>query len=316
MPTLDGATGWLNSKPLTPAELRGKVVLVDFGTFSCINWQRTLPHVRAWADKYRRLGLVVIGVHTPEFGFEKDIDNVREAIGQIKVGFPVAVDSERAIWGAFNNQYWPALYLVDASGMIRFHHFGEGAYEQTEKAIQQLLIEAGAKDVDTALVQVEGVGSQAEADWSSLRTGETYVGRDRAENFASPGGLTSGRARPYAAPERLPLNRWALAGEWKVESELAALTRANGRIVYRFHARDLHLVMGPAAKGRTVPFRVRIDGRPPGPAHGVDVDAEGRGVLVERRLYQLIRQARPVEDRQFEIEFLEPGVEVFSFTFG
>jgi thiol-disulfide isomerase/thioredoxin len=316
MPSLDGATGWLNSRPLSAAELRGKVVLVDFGTFTCINWQRTLPHVRAWADKYKRQGLVVIGAHTPEFGFEKDIDNVRAAIAQLRVDFPVAVDSERAIWVAFANQYWPAIYLVDAKGTIRFHHFGEGAYDRTEKAIQQLLTEAGAKDVDTSLVQVEGTGSQAQADWASLRSEETYVGSGRAENFASPGGLTVDRARLYATPGRLALNRWALAGEWKVRSELAASTRANGRIVYRFHARDLHLVMGPAVKGTNVPFRVLLDGRPPGAAHGTDVDAEGRGVLVEKRMYQLIRQPSPVEDRQFEIEFREPGVEVFSFTFG
>jgi thiol-disulfide isomerase/thioredoxin len=316
MPDLGGAIDWLNSKPLTAAGLRGKVVLIDFWTYTCINWQRTLPHLRAWADKYKGQGLVVIGVHSPEFGFEKDVDNVRAASAQLKVDFPIAVDSERAIWRAFANQYWPALYVVDARGTIRFHHFGEGAYERSEQAIQQLLVEAGAKDVDTALVQVEGAGSLAQADWKSLRSGETYVGRDRAENFASPGGIGPARTHVYEAPERLPLNRWALAGEWNVERELATPTRANGRIVYRFHARDLNLVMGPKAKGMTVPFRVLIDGRPPGHAHGADVDAEGRGLLVEPRMYQLIRQAQPIEDRQFEIEFLEPGVEVFSFTFG
>jgi len=316
MPALDGAIEWLNSKPLTTAELRGKVVLVDFWTYTCINWQRTLPHLRAWADKYKGQGLVVIGVHTPEFGFEKDLDNVRTATAQLDVGFPVAVDSNRAIWRAFENQYWPALYIVDARGTIRFHHFGEGAYDRSERAIQQLLVEAGAKDVDTALVQVEGRGSQAQADWNSLRTEETYIGSGRAENFASPGGLASGRTRVYAAPDPLPLNRWALAGEWNVRRELATPTRANGRIVYRFHARDLHLVMGPQTKGKSVPFRVLVDGRPPGAAHGSDVDADGRGLVVESRMYQLIRQPQPVEDRQFEIEFLEPGVEVFAFTFG
>jgi len=258
----------------------------------------------------------VIGVHTPEFGFEEDIDNIREATAQLKVGHPVAVDSEHAIWRAFDNRYWPALYFVDARGTIRHHHFGEGDYEQSERTIQQLLIEAGAKGVDAGLVRVDGAGSQAEADWGNLRSSETYVGYDRADNFASPGGMTSGRKRLYAAPNRLRLNTWALSGDWTVEREAATLERSNGRILYRFHARDLHLVMGPAARGKSVPFRVLIDGQPPGPAHGVDVDAQGRGVLVEHRLYQLIRQPMPVVDRQFEIEFLEPGVEAYSFTFG
>ena len=316
MPALDGAVEWLNSKPLTAAELRGKVVLVDFWTYSCINWQRTLPHVSAWADKYKDQGLVVIGVHTPEFGFEKDIDNVRKASALLKVDFPVAVDSGHAIWRAFDNGYWPALYFVDARGTIRHHHFGEGDYERSERIIQQLLIEAGAEGVDTGLVRVDGVGSQAEADWGNLRSPETYVGYDRAYDFASPGGITLARKRLYAAPDQLGLNKWALSGDWTVEREAATLERANGRILYRFHARDLHLVMGPAARGESVPFRVLIDGRPPGPAHGVDVDAQGRGVLVEHRLYQLIRQPEPVVDRQFEIEFLERGVQAYSFTFG
>jgi len=316
MPSLEGAVEWLNSKPLTAAELRGKVVLIDFWTYSCINWQRTLPYVRAWADKYKDQGLVVIGVHTPEFSFEKDLDNVRRASSQLKVGHPVAVDSAREIWGAFDNRYWPAQYFIDARGKIRHHHFGEGDYERSERIIQKLLTEAGAKGVGADLVRVEASGIQAEADWSNLRTQETYVGHDRAENFASPGGMTPGRLRAYAAPDRLGLNTWALAGDWTVQGEAATLERPNGRIVYRFHARDLHLVMGPAVRGKSVPFRVLIDGEPPGPAHGVDVDAQGRGVIGEHRLYQLIRQPGPIVDRQFEIEFLEPGVQAYSFTFG
>jgi len=316
MPALDGAVIWLNSKPLSTAELRGKVVLVDFWTYTCINWQRTLPHVRAWADKYKSQGLVVIGVHTPEFRFERDVDNVRAASARLGVDYPVAVDSEQALWRAFRNEYWPALYIVDARGSIRYHHFGEGRYEQSEKVIQQLLVEAGAKDVDTSLVRVDGAGSLADGDWDDLRSPETYVGAARAENFAGPGGLTVGRSKLYATPEQLRLNQWALAGDWKVEDEAATLERANGRIGFRFHARDLHLVMGPAARGKPVPFRVLIDGKPPGPAHGSDVDAEGKGMLVEQRMYQLIRQPKPIVDRQFEIEFLEPGSQVYSFTFG
>ena len=315
MPELDGAVEWLNSKPLTAAGLRGKIVLVEFWTYSCINWQRTLPYVRAWADKYKEHGLVVIGVHTPEFEFEKNLDNVRKATADLKVSYPVAVDSQRTIWRAFENEYWPALYFVDARGMIRHRQFGEGNYERSERIIQQLLIEAGAKDVGAELVHVEGGGSQAEADWASLRSSETYVGYDLSPNFTSPGGMRDGQ-RIYAAPDRLGSESWALAGEWSVEREAARLHRANGRILYRFHARDLHLVMGPAGKGQPVRFRVLLDGRPPGPAHGTDVDAEGRGLLVEHRLYQLIRQPRPVVDRQFEIEFLEPGADVYAFTFG
>jgi thiol-disulfide isomerase/thioredoxin len=316
MPSLDGAVEWLNSKPLSAAELRGKVVLIDFWTYSCINWQRTLPHVRAWADKYRDQGLVVIGVHTPEFGFEKDIDRVREASAQLHVDYPVAVDSGRAIWRAFGNAYWPALYFIDAAGMVRHHHFGEGEYERSERVIQQLLVEAGAKGVGAELVRVDGAGTHAEADWSNLRTPETYIGSERAQNFASPGGIGQDRKRAYRAPERLRLNTWALSGDWTVGPEAATLDRANGRIFHRFHARDLHLVMGPAARDKPVPFRIFLDGKPPGAAHGADVDAQGRGVLVEHRLYQLVRQPAPVVDRQFEIEFLEPGVDAYSFTFG
>lgn len=316
MPDLDGAVEWLNSKPLTTAELRGKVVLVDFWTYSCINWHRTFPYVRAWANKYRAHGLVVIGVHTPEFGFEKEIDNVRTAASQLRIDYPIAVDSEHVIWRAFDNLYWPALYFVDSNGKIRHHQFGEGDYEQSERVIQQLLVEAGAKDVPPELVRADGAGIQADADWKNLHSQETYVGHDRAENFSSPGGLTLARERLYSPPEQLGLNKWALSGLWRVDREAAVLKRANGRILHRFHARDLHLVMGPSVRGRHVPFRLLIDGKPPGSDHGVDVDSDGRGVLVEHRLYQLIRQQPPVVDRVFEIEFLEPGVDAYSFTFG
>jgi thiol-disulfide isomerase/thioredoxin len=317
MPSLEGAVEWLNSKPLGAAELRGKVVLVDFWTYSCINWQRTLPYLAAWDRKYRAQGLVVIGVHTPEFEFEKDIDRVSEATGQLRVGYPVAVDSDAAVWRAFHNAYWPALYIVDAKGVVRHHHVGEGGYEQSERAIQQLLAEAGAQGVASGLVQVDGPGSQAPADWRNLRSPESYVGHARAENFASPGGFARNRSRAYEAPAAgLRLNGWALAGNWTVGAEAARLDRAGGRIVYRFHARDLHLVMGPATGGQPVPFRVRIDGKPPGTAHGADVDADGRGVLVQTRLYQLIRQDGPITDRRFEIEFDAPGAQAYSFTFG
>jgi hypothetical protein len=258
----------------------------------------------------------VIGVHTPEFSFEKDVANVRKLTADLKVDYPVAVDSERAIWRAFDNMYWPALYLVDARGAIRYQQFGEGDYERSERMIQQLLVEAGAKGVGSDLVRVEGSGSQAEADPDNLKSPETYIGHDRAENFASPGGMTAGKQRSYAAPTRLGLNTWALAGDWTIEGEAATLARPNGRVLYRFHARDLHLVMGPAVRDKGVPFRVLIDGQPPGAAHGADVDAQGRGMLVEQRLYQLIRQPKPVADRLFEIEFLEPGAQAFAFTFG
>lgn len=316
MPSLDGAVEWLNTRPLNATELRGKVVLVEFWTYSCINWLRTFPHVRAWAEKYKDHGLVVIGVHTPEFGFEKDLSRIRLAMSQLRVNYPVAVDSHYTIWRAFRNSAWPALYFVDAQGIIRHRHLGEGDYERSERIIQQLLIEAGAKGVDSGLVQVEGEGSQAQPDWQNLRSPETYVGYARAQNFLSPGGWSRDRDRNYAVPDKLPLNAWAISGDWRVGSEAAMLQRSNGRILYHFHARDLHLVMGPAANGKPVPFRVLVDGRPPRAAHGADIDAEGRGTLVEHRLYQLVRQQGAVKDLQFEIEFLESGVDVFAFTFG
>ncbi len=315
LPSLAGATGWLNSPPLTPSGLRGKVVLIDVWTYTCINWLRTLPYIRAWAEKYRDQGLVVIGVHTPEFGFEHDVDNVRRAAKEMRVDYPVALDNDYAVWQAFNNHYWPALYFVDAKGHIRHHHFGEGEYEESERVIQQLLAEKGANPGHD-LVAVDARGIEAAPDWSSARSPENYVGYERSENFASPGGAVPYRTHRYAAPERLRLNQWALAGDWTVGKQATALNRAGGRIVYRFHSRDLHLVMGPAAPGASVRFRVLIDGQPPGAAHGGDVDDQGYGTVTEQRLYQLIRQPKPIADHQFEIEFLGSGVEVFAFTFG
>jgi thiol-disulfide isomerase/thioredoxin len=315
LPSLDGATAWLNSSPLTPAGLRGKVVLIDIWTYTCINWLRSLPYVRAWAEKYKDRGLVVIGVHTPEFGFEHNLDNVRQAAKGMRVDYPIAVDNDYAIWRALNNQYWPALYFVDAEGRIRHHKFGEGDYEQSEKVIQQLLAEAG-RGTGQELVSVDGRGLEAAADWGSLKTPENYLGYDRTENFASPGGAVLEQRRVYTAPARLKLNKWALSGDWTMGKQATELTKGGGRILYRFHARDLHLVMGPVAQGKPVRFRVLIDGKPPGAAHGADVDEEGYGTATQQRLYQLIRQPAPIADRQFEIEFLDSGVEVFAFTFG
>jgi len=316
VPSLGGAAGWLNSPPLTAAELRGKVVLIDFWTYSCINWRRSLPYVRAWAEKYKSRGLVVVGVHTPEFEFEKNVDNVRGAVKAMRVDYPVAIDNDYAIWNAFRNNSWPALYFVDVRGRIRHHHFGEGEYDKAEVIIQQLLSEAGVPGIGRDLVAVDPRGVEAAADWVSLRSPENYVGYERTENFASPGGAALGKRRVYAAPTRLNLNHWALSGEWTVEKEATVLNKGNGRIVYRFHARDLHIVMGPAVRGSPVRFRVLIDGKAPGVAHGIDVDEQGNGAVAEPRMYQLIRQPKPVADRQFEIEFLDPGVQVFSFTFG
>jgi thiol-disulfide isomerase/thioredoxin len=315
-PSLGGATGWLNSSPLAAASLRGKVVLIDIWTYTCINWLRTLPYVRAWADKYRTQGLVVIGVHSPEFAFEKDVDNVRRAAKDMKVEYPIAIDSDHAIWRAFKNEYWPALYLIDAQGRIRYHQFGEGNYDQTERAIQQLLSEAGAGGAGRELVAVDGKGLEAAADWRSLKSPENYVGYERTANFASPGGPVLAKGRVYDVPAKLKLNQWALSGDWTIEKHATVLNKPNGRIAYRFHARDLHLVMGRVSPGAPVRFRVLIDGKPPGVAHGSDVDEQGNGKVTEQRLYQLIRQPKPVADRQFEIEFLDTGVEVFAFTFG
>ena len=316
LPPLGGATGWLNSQLLTAADLRGKVVLIDFGTYTCINWLRSLPPVRGWARKYEEQGLVVIGVHTPEFRFEKDVDNVRRAVKDMKIDFPIAIDNDHAIWHAFENQYWPALYVIDAQGRIRHHQFGEGEYEEAERIIQQLLGEAGFGGIGDRLAAVDARGVEAEADWADLKSPENYLGHERTENFVSPGGAVLDKSRVYAAPARVKLNDWALSGAWTVKKDAIVLNKVSGRIAYRFHARDLHLVMGPAVRGAAVRFRVLIDGQPPGAAHGTDVDDQGNGTVAEQRLYQLIRQPNPVVDRQFEIEFLDPGVEAFAFTFG
>jgi thiol-disulfide isomerase/thioredoxin len=316
MPSLAGATQWLNSPPLTAAGLRGSVVLAQFWTYTCINWLRTLAYVRAWSEKYKDQGLVVLGVHTPEFDFEHDLDNVRRAAKALRVGYPVATDNDYAIWNAFDNHYWPALYFVDAQGQIRHHQFGEGQYEQSEMILQQLLAEAGIGGLGHGLVLVDPGGVEAAADWDSLWSPENYLGSERTENFASPDGAVLGTQHVYAVPERLRLNHWALAGDWTVQRQAIALNQADGGIAYRFHARDLHLVMGPAARGSPIRFRVRIDGQPPGTAHGVDVDDQGNGTVTEPRLYQLIRQPGPVTERTFEVTFLDPGVQAYAFTFG
>jgi thiol-disulfide isomerase/thioredoxin len=314
--SLGTATAWLNSPPLTEAGLRGKVVLVEFWTYTCINWLRAQPFVRAWAEKYKDQGLVVIGVHAPEFSFEKDLDNVRRAVKDLRVDYPVAVDNDHEIWRAFDNNYWPALYFVDVKGRVRHHQYGEGRYAESERVIQQLLAEAGGSDAGGALVSVAGRGVEAAADWGSLKSSENYLGIARTVNFASPGGPRADQRQVYTPPERLRLNEWALSGTWTMGKEGVALQKASGRIVYRFHARDLHLVMGPTAGGASVRFRVLIDGKPPGDAHGVDVDAQGYGTVDAQRMYQLIRQPGRIADRQFEIEFLDAGVDAFAFTFG
>ena len=312
--SLARATTWLNSSPLTDVELQGKVVLIEFWTYSCINWRRQLPYVRAWAEKYKDQGLVVIGVHAPEFSFEKDIENIRWAVKDMGISFPIAVDSDHAIWRGFNNEYWPALYFVDAKGGIRHTQFGEGEYEQSERVIPKLLVEAGVGGSRNELVSVDARGAEAAADWSHLQSGENYLGYARTENFASS--ASPDKPRVYSVTKHLGLNEWALSGDWTMGREAIRSNQPSGRIAYRFHARDLHLVMGPAASGTSARFQVLIDGHAQGNAHGVDVDEEGNGTIVEPRMYQLIRQQPPIIDRQFEIRFLDAGVEAFSVTFG
>jgi thiol-disulfide isomerase/thioredoxin len=314
--SFDGATGWLNSPPLTAAGLRGKVVLVNFWTYTCINWLRQLPYVRAWAGRYSGPGLVVVGVHTPEFGVEQDAGNVRRAVAEMGIDYPVATDNNYAIWRAFDNHYWPALYFADAQGQIRHHHFGEGEYGQSEMVIRRLLAAAGSAGAGHDLVSVDARGVEAPADWDALRSPENYTGYERTENFASPGGAAPGQPRVYAAPAELRLNHWALSGDWTMEAQAATLNQAGGQIAYRFGARDLHLVMGAAAPGASIRFRVLIDGEPPGAAHGADLDSQGSGMVSYPRLYQLIRQPGPVTDRTFEITFLDPGARAYVFTFG
>jgi thiol-disulfide isomerase/thioredoxin len=316
LPSFEGATGWLNSPPLSAEGLRGKVVLVNFWTYTCINWLRQLPYVRAWAGKYAGQGLVVIGVHTPEFTFEHNLDNVRRAVQDTRVDYPVAIDNDYAVWSAFANHYWPALYFADAQGRIRHHHFGEGEYQRSEMVIQQLLDEAGSTGTGHDLVAVDARGAEAPADWTTLRSPENYAGYGRTENFASPGGVVPGKPHLYTAPERLRLNDWALAGDWTMEEEATTLNMAGGQIACRFQARDVNLVMGPAAPGTPVRFRVLIDGQPPGADHGTDVDQNGSGTLSEQRLYQLVRQQGHVTERTFEITFPDSGAAAYSFTFG
>ena len=317
LPSLSGATAWLNSAPLTAEQLRGKVVLVDFWTYSCINCLRALPYVKMWYDKYHDHGLVIIGVHAPEFAFEKDLGNVRRAVADLGVRYPVALDNDYAIWQGFNNQYWPAHYFIDGSGRIRSHHFGEGEYANSEQIIRRLLTEAGYRDLPAeGAVPAAAGGVQAAGDEQHVRSPETYVGYARAERFASSGGLMPERSQNYQAPAALKLNQWALSGDWTVGAEKAVLGQASGKIIYQFYARDLHLVLGPGRSGKAVRFRVQIDGADPGESHGADTDANGRGTIQGQRLYQLIRQSGAVGEHRFSIEFLDPGVEAYSFTFG
>jgi thiol-disulfide isomerase/thioredoxin len=315
LPDLSGATSWLNSPPLNRSQLKGKVVLIDFWTYSCINCLRSLPYLRAWDEQYRASGLVIIGVHTPEFDFEKDPANIQKALRKFGITYPVAVDSQHRIWSAFHNQYWPAHYFIDATGKVRFHHFGEGDYEESEQWIQKLLKERnGPRQSSPAPTSLRANGAEVAADGSALGSPETYIGYSRAERFASPGGLQADREHVYLAPQWLQRNQWGLSGTWVEHDEAAVLNAAHGSILFRFHARDLHLVLGPGAG--QVRFRVRIDGHAPGADHGVDCDEQGLGTVTEDRLYQLVRQHGRIEDRTFEIEFLDPGVKAFSFTFG
>ena len=315
LPSLSGAVEWLNSPPLTAEALKGKVVLVDFWTYSCINCLRTIPYVRAWAEKYKDKGLVVIGVHTPEFAFEQSVANVKKAISDLGIKYPVAIDNDYGIWRAFKNQYWPAHYFIDAEGRIRYHHFGEGDYEGSERVIQQLLAEAGRPANMVEKISVTAPGVEAASDSSMVKSPETYVGYDRAENFVSPGGLVHNAPHIYA-PASLRLNEWSLDGDWTVGRESARLNAKDGSVAFKFHARDLHLVLGSGDEGKPVRFRVTIDGAKPGDNHGMDTDANGEGTVTGQRLYQLVRQSGPVADRTFEIEFLDPGAEAYAFTFG
>jgi hypothetical protein len=315
LPALEGATAWLNSGPLTPEGLSGHVVIVSFGTYTCVNWIRSLPYVRAWADKYADQGLVVIGIQTPEFEFEGHLGNVERAIKEMDVRYPVAVDNDYAIWEAFHNHYWPALYFVDGAGHIRHHHYGEGEYEESEMVLQLLLREAGA-EVEQGLVRIVPEGVEAAADWYSLGSPETYLGYRQATGFASPGGAVPDKGHVYSTPAELRPNHWALSGDWRIGAVPVLSNTAGGSISYQFHARDLNLVMGPRPRQGPVRFRVTLDGGPVGPAHGIDVDADGSGTAEYQRMYQLLRQLGAVDDRLLKIVFLDPGIEAFVFTFG
>ena len=314
-PSLDGAQEWLNSPPLSVEALKGKVVLVDFWTYSCINCLRSIPYIRAWAEKYRDHGLVVIGVHAPEFAFERNVDNVKNAISTLKIGYPIAIDNEYKIWRSFDNEYWPAHYFIDGNGKVRHHHFGEGEYAESERIIQKMLTDAGTKDVPDGIVAVNASGAEAAADKADVNSPETYIGYDRSEHFVSPGDVVQDESHVYAAGEP-QLNEWSLTGKWTIGEERAQLDEKDGSIVYRFHARDLHLVLGPSTPGNNVRYRITIDGKPPGDAHGMDTDADGNGVVTTQRLYQLVRSPGAVADHTFEIRFLDPGVQAYAFTFG
>ena len=316
LPSFDRATGWLNSEPLTPSALRGRVVLVDFWTYTCVNWLRTLPYLAAWNRKYTGAGLSIIGVHTPEFGFEHDVTNVRTQVQNLRVDYAVAVDNDYGVWDEFANHYWPALYIADAEGRIRFHHFGEGEYERTEMVIQRLLIDAGAAGVDRDLVLVEPTGLEVGADWRSLQSPETYLGYGQSSGFASDDPAAYDRPRAYAGAARLPLNSWDLSGNWTVARHAVVAEGPGGRISFAFHARDVNLVMGPGTAGTRIPFRVLLDGEVVSESRGTDVEPDGTGSVVDQRTYQLIRQPGPITDRVFGIEFLSPGAEAYCVTFG
>jgi thiol-disulfide isomerase/thioredoxin len=316
LPPFEGATGWLNSEPLSPEGLRGGVLAVQFWTYTCVNWLRTLPYVREWAAKYHDRGLRVIGVHTPEFGFERNVENVIAAAREMRVDYPIALDSNYSVWRSFDNHFWPALYIADEQGQIRYHHFGEGEYAMSEMVLQQLLGEAGKEGFDPAFVSVDPQGLEVAADWSDLRTPETYLSYGRTYGFASVDAERLDEPHDYPEPSHLSLNEWAPSGLWTLAEHASVLGEAPGRIAIRFHARDVNLIMGPPARGTSVPFRVLIDGEPPDGANGIDVDEQGKGRVAEQRTYQLIRQQRPIADRQFEIEFLDSGVEAYAFTFG
>ena len=316
LPGFEGATGWLNSEPLTPQGLRGRVVAVQFLTYTCVNWLRTLPYARAWAAKYADHGLTLVGVHTPEFGFERNVDNIITAVRDLDVPFPIAIDSDYAVWRAFSNHYWPALYVADEQGRIRYHHYGEGEYEMSEMIVQQLLAGAGATGFDPAFVSVEPRGTEVAANWSTLGSPETYLGALQTSGYASPDGAYVGKSHAYGPAGDLDLNEWAPTGTWTIAQHASVLDQPNGRIAFRFRARDVNLVMGPATRGTTIPYRVFLDGRAPGDDHGTDVDSDGRGTLAEQRLYQLIRRSDATDTALFEIEFLDAGAEAYCFTFG
>jgi cytochrome c biogenesis protein CcdA/thiol-disulfide isomerase/thioredoxin len=315
LPGLSGAVEWLNSAPLSRDQLKGHVVLVDFWTYSCINCLRTLPYIRAWAERYKGDGFTVLGVHTPEFAFEKDPDNVRRAVRELRITYPVPLDNDYSIWKAFNNQFWPSDYLVDSTGRVRYHHFGEGKYDETESHIQELLKESNAKLTFNGGTEVSGSGPEAPPD-NDVQSPETYVGYERADSFLSPGGFVKDTAHAYTIPEHLELNQWGLSGNWTDQPQVATLNSAPGKIVFRFHARDVHLVLGPSKAGKPVRYRVKIDGKPPEESHGGDTDSNGNGTVLDHRLYQLIRRKNSTDDHTFEIQFLDSGVQVFSFTFG